>query len=192
MDSKRPVADPTTPPAAISAPGKAWFGPKARQRHRRLIQEFWQRQIQRWRRQQPGWWPMLLYGLVLGFGVFVLNGLDYAFRARMYPGDVYFALLAVIFLALGIWVGIRLVPHANATQNPDATNTAAQSSLGISGRELEVLKALAMGQANKEIARDLDISPNTVKTHVSKLYEKLGSSNRTEAVHRARSLGILP
>ena len=65
------------------------------------------------------------------------------------------------------------------------------AALGISGRELEVLQALASGQANKEIARTLGVSPNTVKTHVARLYEKLGAVRRTDAVARARELGIV-
>ena len=65
------------------------------------------------------------------------------------------------------------------------------AALGISGRELEVLHALAAGQANKEIARSLGVSPNTVKTHVARLYEKLEAKRRTDAVARARALGIL-
>ena len=67
----------------------------------------------------------------------------------------------------------------------------AMESLGISGREREVLELLAAGRSNKEIARELNVSPNTVKTHVSKLFEKLAVRRRTEAISRARELGIL-
>ena len=69
---------------------------------------------------------------------------------------------------------------------------AAIRSLGISDREREVLDLLASGAANKVIARRLGISPNTVKTHVARLFEKLEAANRTEAIHKARTLDILP
>ncbi len=70
-------------------------------------------------------------------------------------------------------------------------NPKAVSALGISPRELVVLQELAAGRSNKEIARRLEVSPNTVKTHLARLYEKLGAQRRTDAVNRARELGIL-
>jgi ATP/maltotriose-dependent transcriptional regulator MalT len=54
-----------------------------------------------------------------------------------------------------------------------------------------VLQQLAAGRSNKEIAAALHVSPNTVKTHVARLFEKLGARRRTEAIARARALGLL-
>jgi len=71
-------------------------------------------------------------------------------------------------------------------------NPKAQTALGLSGRELEVLHELAAGHSNKEIAAHLHVSPNTIKTHVARLFEKLGAKRRTEAIRRARELGIVP
>ena len=62
----------------------------------------------------------------------------------------------------------------------------------LSGRELEVLQLIAQGRTNQEIARQLIISPGTVKAHTSSIYRKLDVANRTEAVAHARQLGILP
>ncbi len=62
----------------------------------------------------------------------------------------------------------------------------------ISERELEVLHIMALGKTNKEIARQLVIAPGTVKAHTASIYRKLDVANRTEAVARARELGILP
>ena len=70
-------------------------------------------------------------------------------------------------------------------------NRRVQETLGISDRELEVLELLAAGQSNKEIARRLEVSPNTVKTHVARLFEKLEARRRTEAILRARELGMI-
>jgi DNA-binding CsgD family transcriptional regulator len=87
-------------------------------------------------------------------------------------------------------VGAKLFRRAPAA--PFVANARAQETLGISGRELEVLQLLAAGQSNKEIARRLDVSPNTVKTHVTRLFDKLDARRRTEAILRARDLGMIP
>ena len=71
-------------------------------------------------------------------------------------------------------------------------NTAAVQSLGLTGQEMRVLSELASGRANKDIARTLGLSPNTVKTHLAHLFAKLEAGTRTEAVGRARDLGLIP
>jgi ATP/maltotriose-dependent transcriptional regulator MalT len=90
---------------------------------------------------------------------------------------------------LGVWVGARLFRKPPAA--PFEPNTKVQSTLGVSERELEVLQLLAAGRSNKEIANHLNVSPNTVKTHVAKLFEKLEARRRTEAISRARELGMI-
>jgi LuxR family maltose regulon positive regulatory protein len=62
---------------------------------------------------------------------------------------------------------------------------------GLSEREVEVLRLLASGASNTEIAQALLVSTNTVRTHLRHLYDKLGASNRTQAVARARELHLL-
>jgi DNA-binding NarL/FixJ family response regulator len=62
----------------------------------------------------------------------------------------------------------------------------------LSERELQVLQLLAAGKPNKEIADELDLALNTIKRHVTHIFEKLGAANRTEATARARELGLLP
>jgi LuxR family maltose regulon positive regulatory protein len=62
----------------------------------------------------------------------------------------------------------------------------------LTEREVEVLQVMALGKTNKEIARQLVIAPGTVKAHTASIYRKLDVANRTEAVARARELGILP
>jgi len=96
----------------------------------------------------------------------------------------------VAFLGLGVFAGARLF-GANKPLPFDG-NPKAVSSLGISPRELMVLSEIAAGRSNKEIARVLKVSPNTVKTHTSRLFEKLEASRRTDAVNKARELGIVP
>jgi LuxR family transcriptional regulator, maltose regulon positive regulatory protein len=62
----------------------------------------------------------------------------------------------------------------------------------LSPRELEVLRLLAAGATNRAIAKQLVVTLDTVKRHVSHLFGKLGVANRTQAVTRARELGLLP
>jgi DNA-binding NarL/FixJ family response regulator len=132
---------------------------------------------------------ILIYAAILAAGSFGLQWLQYRFLIRAHSIEVYVALIALAFLCLGVWVGARLF-----RRTPEAAfepNTRVQKTLGISARELEVLELLAAGRSNKEIATRLDVSPNTVKTHVAKLYDKLEVRRRTEAILRARELGMI-
>ncbi len=136
------------------------------------------------------WKAVAGYGLLLALGTLGLQWLDYQRLARTHMGDVYDVLLAAAFLALGLLIGTRVL----ARRTPAATfdgNPQACAALGISPRELEVLAELAGGHSNKEIAARLHVSPNTVKTHVSRLLEKLGARRRTDALRRARELGLV-
>lgn len=143
----------------------------------------------RWR--APGWvfWRRAtIYGAAVGAAATALAWLDYRRLVLAHVDALYVAAVATGFLALGVYAGARLF----APERPrPAGNPAAVEALGVSPRELAVLHELAAGRSNKEIARQLDVSPNTVKTHVSRLYEKLGAARRTDAVNRARELGIL-
>lgn len=133
---------------------------------------------------------LTLYGLLLAAAAFALEWLQYKYFTKSYSTEIYVLLIATIFAGLGIWVG-----HKLTTQKPSGSfeeNRAAIRSLGISDRELEVLKALAAGQSNKEIGQTLNISPNTVKTHVARLYAKLQVNGRIKAIEEARSLHLLP
>jgi len=132
---------------------------------------------------------ILIYGGLLAAGSLGLQWVQYQYLVRTYPGEVYIALIALAFMALGLWVGARLFRTPAPT--PFETNTQVQATLGVSERELEVLELLATGQSNKEIASRLNVSPNTVKTHVARLFEKLEVRRRTEAIVRARELGMI-
>ena len=136
------------------------------------------------------WKQIALYGVLLAAGTFALQWLDYQRLARAYSTDLYIALIAVAFLALGLYIGSRVLGKPQAQPSFDG-NPQAQASLGISERELEVLRELAAGRSNKEIAAKLAVSPNTVKTHTAKLFEKLGAKRRTDAINRARELRII-
>jgi ATP/maltotriose-dependent transcriptional regulator MalT len=75
---------------------------------------------------------------------------------------------------------------------PFSPNTAQQQSLCITARELEILTLVARGFSNREIATQLFVSENTVKTHCARAFDKLGVARRTQAVQRGKELGLLP
>lgn len=135
------------------------------------------------------WKRIIVYAVLLAAGTLALQWLDYQRLVRARSGDVYVFLIAAAFLALGIYIGARALGGRSV---PFDGNPKAQAELGISPRELAVLLEIVAGRSNKEIAAQLKVSPNTVKTHVARLFEKLGARRRTDAIRRARALGIVP
>ncbi len=146
-------------------------------------------------RRLAGWLtaarPFVVYGAVLAIGALALTWLDYFRFTRSFPGEIQVFLLAAGFLGLGIWAGARLFAGRAEAPAFDG-NPAAQRTLGLSPREMGVLALIADGLSNREIAARLNVSPNTVKTHVARVLEKLEVSRRTAALARARELGLLP
>ena len=134
---------------------------------------------------------IILYALALAAAAVALNWLEYRYLARAFSGEIYFALVALAFIGLGVWAGTKLTPRATPAE-PFARNDAAIRSLGLSRREVEILEAMAGGDSNKEMARRLGISPNTVKTHIARVYEKLEVQRRVQAIEKARSLALIP
>ena len=133
---------------------------------------------------------IVLYALALAAGAFVLQWLQYRFLVRAFPVEIYIALIAVAFAGLGIWAGMKLARRTAPAGFEK--NVAEIASLGLTLREQEVLALLAAGKSNKEIAQRLGVSPNTVKTQVASLYQKLDVQRRTQAVQKARELAIIP
>jgi DNA-binding CsgD family transcriptional regulator len=135
------------------------------------------------------WKTSIGYGVCLAAGAFLLQWMDYSQFARSNSWELYAALIAAGFLALGLWAGARIF----GPQPPLAPgNPAAQEGLGISPREMEVLLEIAAGRSTKEIANNLSVSPATVKTHIARLFEKLEAKRRTDAIAKARALGLVP
>ena len=131
-----------------------------------------------------------LYGSLLAAGALALNWLDYQHLVLLQPDAVYIGLIGAAVLALGAYVGATALRPSSSAAAPDG-NERAQIALGISAREMDVLHELAAGRSTKEIAQRLNVSPNTVKTHISRLFAKLGAKRRTDAICRARELGLV-
>ncbi len=134
------------------------------------------------------WAPLAGYAALLGLGAALLAWLDLQRLSRSLPGEMHLGLVAIVFLVLGVWAGARLFGAAPQTApgNPEAADV-----LGLTAREREVLTLLASGLTNKEMAQRMGVSPNTIKTHLAHVFEKLGANRRTEALARARDLNLL-
>ena len=140
----------------------------------------------------------LLYGAGLAVLLFALHWLEWRFIVFDHAIDLYTVGVAILFTGLGIWVALKLakpkvvtvsVPAATKPETPPDPKAIAK--LGISDRELEVLKLMAEGLSNQEIADRLFVSLNTIKTHSSRIFEKLDARRRTQAVETARRLRII-
>jgi DNA-binding NarL/FixJ family response regulator len=137
---------------------------------------------------------IIWFGLVTGLLTLIISVNEYWFLYKMRSFETYGILIAVLFLAVGLWVGKSLflqkeMQRTVKEKGPPEINDKIQVLL--SKRETEVLKLLSEGISNQEIAEKLYISENTVKTHTSRLFEKLGVKNRTAAVLKAKEGGFL-
>lgn len=145
----------------------------------------------------------VIYGLSLAGLLFLLKWLELRFIIIDHAFEIYIGAIAIIFMLLGIWLALKLArprvetvivekeiliqdPRAGFVQNEDQL-----ARLGLSQRELEVLRLMSEGLSNQEIAGRLFLSPNTIKTHSSRLFEKLDVRRRTQAVDKAKKLNII-
>ncbi len=144
---------------------------------------------------------LLLYGLALGSLVSLMAWSKYRFMVIDHATELYVLLIAIVFVTVGIWIGLRWsappvrpetgsepIPAPSVSPLPDQQ---VLERLGISSRELEVLIHLSKGLSNDEIASQLFVSTNTIKTHLGNLYTKLDVKRRTQAIEKARLLGVI-
>ena len=130
---------------------------------------------------------LLYYGIALAALTGLLKFIEYSFLVRDLSLEFYLGIVAVLFTGLGIWAGLRLTRRKVVMATPDfKLNEPELQRLGISKREYEVLELIAQGLSNQEIAEKLFVSPNTVKTHSSKLFMKLEARRRTEAIRAGK------
>jgi DNA-binding CsgD family transcriptional regulator len=148
---------------------------------------------------------VLLYGLIGGILVAVLRLIEYRYLVVEHSVEIYGGLIAGVFAAVGIWLGLKLT-RARTTvvetvvvrevpvpvRTPFVRDAAAVETLGITPRELEILELIAAGLSTREIAERVFVSENTVKTHSRRLFDKLGAKRRTQAVQLAKERGLIP
>ena len=144
---------------------------------------------------------VLMYGLIGGVLIAALKWTEYRFLVVEHSVEIYGGLIAATFAVLGIWLGLKLtgrqqtivvkeipVPAGGAFIPDDKK----RENLHITRRELEILELMAQGLSNREIAEKLFVSENTVKTHSSRVFDKLGARRRTQAVQLGKEFGLLP
>jgi DNA-binding CsgD family transcriptional regulator len=145
---------------------------------------------------------IILYGVSLAILLFLLKWLELRFLIINHAMEIYVGAIAIIFTALGIWVALKLMKPKVQTvvvekevyinNSSFILNEKEVASLGLSKRELEVLELMSQGLSNGEISSRLYVSINTIKTHSSKVFEKLDVKRRTQAIEKAKRLGVIP
>ncbi len=144
---------------------------------------------------------IFLYGLLGGVLIAGLKFIEYRWLVIEHSIEIYGALVAMVFAAFGIWLGLRLTRHSKIVEVREVMietrlnferDQEKLESLGITPRELEILQLIAEGLSNKEIATRVFVSENTVKTHSSRVFDKLGARRRTQAVQIAKELRLIP
>ncbi len=144
---------------------------------------------------------VLLYGLLGGVLIAALQLIKYRWLVLEHSLEIYGGLVAAVFAALGIWLGNRLTRPPQPVVVREVLVPAPRQferdqgevdALGITPRELEILELIAQGLSNREIAERVFVSENTVKTHTSRLFDKLGARRRTQAVQLAKERRLIP
>jgi DNA-binding CsgD family transcriptional regulator len=144
---------------------------------------------------------VLLYGLLGGILIAGLKAIEYRWLVVEHSVEIYGGLVAAVFAGVGIWLGMKLTRRTETVVVREVLVPAPADfvrdqgrleSLGITPRELEILELIAAGLSNREIADRAHVSENTVKTHSSRVFDKLGARRRTQAVQRGKELRLIP
>jgi NarL family two-component system response regulator LiaR len=144
---------------------------------------------------------LLIYGGLCGLLIVLLKLVEYRFLILDNKIELYGGAIALVFVVLGIWFGSKMAKHKEVivvkevqvnNSDPFILNEKKLKQVGISKREYEILEQIAKGLSNKEIADKLSVSENTVKTHSSRIFEKLDVNRRIQAIQKAKDLGLIP
>ncbi|HEV7922532.1 MAG TPA: LuxR C-terminal-related transcriptional regulator [Thermoanaerobaculia bacterium] len=144
---------------------------------------------------------VVLYGAVGGVLIALLKVIEYKHFVHEYPSEMYGGLVALIFTAIGIYFGLRWTRTKQVVvirevpvrmDGPFVLNAEKLKEVGLTAREHEILALIAQGLSNREIGEKLFVSENTVKTHSSRLFEKMQVNRRIQAVQKGKDLGLIP
>ena len=151
----------------------------------------------------------MLYAVAMAAILLLLQWMKIKLLVIDHSTEIYITGIAVIFTFLGIWLAKKLtrprtevikemvvvekeVTVYRQAHQPFLPDNEMIARLGISQREMEVLQLVASGATNQQIADQLFVSLNTIKTHTSRLFEKLDVQRRTQAIEKAKRLNIIP
>ena len=151
---------------------------------------------------------ILLYAAAIAVVILLLQWMQFKLMILDHSTEIYITGIAIIFTLLGIWLAKKLtrprtqviketvvvekqVTVYRSAQEPFLPDTKMIDQFGISQREMDVLQLMAAGATNQEIADRLFVSLNTIKTHTSRLFEKLDVKRRTQAIEKAKRLNII-
>jgi ATP/maltotriose-dependent transcriptional regulator MalT len=152
---------------------------------------------------------ILLYAAAMAAILLLLQWMQFKLMVIDHATEIYITGIAIIFTLIGIWLAKKLtrpkteviketvvvekeITVYKSAQEPFFPDAKMIGRLGISQREMEVLQLMAAGATNQEIADQLFVSLNTIKTHTSRLFEKLDVKRRTQAIEKAKRLNIIP
>ena len=152
---------------------------------------------------------LLIYGICGGLLIVLLKTIEYRFLVMERSIEIYGGLIAFFFASVGIWLGLKLTKNKETVvvkevpvevtvevpvpaREPFTLDQTRLRQLGITTRELEILQLIAGGLSTREIAERLFVSENTVKTHSSRLFDKLDAKRRTQAVQIGKQMRLIP
>lgn len=145
---------------------------------------------------------VVFYAISLAFLLALLRWLEVRFLIMTNTFEVYGTGIAIIFSGLGIWLATKFSKPKIETRivekeiikpgNEFKFNQSFFDELRLSRRELEVLQLMSEGLSNQEIADRLYVSLNTVKTHNTRLFEKMDVKRRTQAIEIGKKMALIP
>jgi DNA-binding CsgD family transcriptional regulator len=136
-----------------------------------------------------------IWGATGGVLIALLKIIEYKHFIHEYSSEVYGGLVAAIFTGLGIYLGLKWTKAKEVVvvrNGPFVLNESNLRDVGLTQREHEILGLIAQGLSNREIGEKLFVSENTVKTHSSRLFDKMQVNRRVQAVQREKELGLIP
>jgi two-component system, NarL family, response regulator LiaR len=140
---------------------------------------------------------IVIYGSAFALAAVLLRGIESNFLFHDISTESYAGAIAAIFTIVGCGIGWKVAADRKQRQLSVAgaevlsRDPAALDQFGISKREHEVLRLIAQGHSNQEIADQLFVSLHTIKKHSSSLFVKLDVKRRTQAVEKAKQVGLM-
>ena len=138
---------------------------------------------------------IVAWGAAGGILIALLKLIEYKHFVHEYPSEVYGGLVALIFTAVGVYLGLKWTRPKEVVVvqgGPFILDEVKLREVGLTQREHQILGLIAEGLSNREIGERLFVSENTVKTHSSRLFEKMQVTRRTQAVQRGKELRLIP